>query len=83
MILNQKRAAQVILAKRDEKGKESAAPMASEHSHDPRHAIAEDMILAMKNGSASDLVQALSAWDAMAEAAEGDEDDQSGTESAC
>ena len=73
MIINQKRAAQVILAKRDEQGKESAAPMASEESNDPRHAIAEDMILAYKNGSASQLVQAMEAWDAMAETAEGPE----------
>jgi hypothetical protein len=73
MIINQKKVAQVILAKRDEKGKESSAPMASEESQDPRHAIAEDLILAVKNGSAQGVLQALDALDAMADADEGEE----------
>lgn len=77
MIINQKKVAQVILSKRDGSGKETAAPMASEESQDPRHAIAEDLILAVKNGSAQGVLHALDALDAMADADDCDDESES------
>lgn len=62
MFFEPKKIATILVNKKNEDGSESSAPMKSESTfgdEDPCGAIAQDVILAVKNGSANDLAVAL------------------------
>ena len=66
IVPNAKKAASMIVHKRDGKGNLSEAPMKPEHAVDQRdehfHAIAEDLLSALHNKSAADAHSALKAY---------------------
>lgn len=75
MIINQKKVAQVILSRREKAGEERQAPVQAEESQDPRHAVAQDLIMAVQSGSPQGVLEAFDALFAMSDedAGEGDE----------
>lgn len=80
MIIDQKKIAQVILSKRKPDGTDLSAPMPSEEgigADGPGVEICQDILMAIKNDSASDLWQAIKA---AVQAA--DSDDSEGSEPA-
>ena len=69
IMLDKKKAIATMMAKRNPKdGSVSSAPMAGSDMKseagepDPRHAAAEDMIMALKEGHAGKLVEAMAAF---------------------